>query len=257
MKKVIINADDFGMSLGNTIGILHAHHQGIVTSTTCMINMPYAAFALKEAEKYPNLGVGIHLNMTVGKALTEGKKSFTDDKGYFLNRKLYPDRQPHGGKDELYEEWKAQIEEFIKIAHKKPTHIDSHHHVHLLPWHIDVVKELAKEYDLPIRQTLQADDRYEYIPFTEEWYGFENITVEKMKDIIFNSQGNIEIMCHPALIDQELYDSTSYSLERMKELDVLCQSSLKEWINLQHIKLINYSDLRRIDNESVNGNISK
>lgn len=249
MKKVIINADDFGMSFGNTIGILYAHDKGIVTSTSCMINMPYAEFALKEAKKYPNLGVGIHLNITVGQALTKGKKSFTDDEGNFINKKLYPDGNPHADKDELYEEWKAQIEKFIKVAHKKPTHIDSHHHVHLLPWHIEVVKKLANEYDLPIRQTLQIDYRYEYIPFTEAWYGFKNITIEKMQDIILKSQGNIEIMCHPALIDQELYDTTSYSLERMKELSLLCQNSLKEWIDWQNIELINYSDLRRVNNE--------
>ena len=54
IKKLIMNADDFGMTQGNSIGILMAHAQGILTSTTCMMNMPYAEFALKEAEKFPS-----------------------------------------------------------------------------------------------------------------------------------------------------------------------------------------------------------
>ena len=55
IKKLIMNADDFGMTQGNSIGILMAHAQGILTSTTCMMNMPYAEFALKEAKKFPKL----------------------------------------------------------------------------------------------------------------------------------------------------------------------------------------------------------
>ena len=51
IKQLIVNADDFGMTQANTIGILVAHSQGIVTSTTCMMNMPYAHFALKQAQK--------------------------------------------------------------------------------------------------------------------------------------------------------------------------------------------------------------
>ena len=69
IKKLIMNADDFGMTQGNSIGILMAHAQGILTSTTCMMNMPYAEFALKEAKKFPKLGVAIQFVLTVGRPL--------------------------------------------------------------------------------------------------------------------------------------------------------------------------------------------
>ena len=69
IKKMIMNADDFGMTEGNTIATLLAHADGIVSSTTCMMNMPFAEFALEEAKKYPDLGVGIHLVLTVGRPL--------------------------------------------------------------------------------------------------------------------------------------------------------------------------------------------
>ena len=143
INQLIVNADDFGMTQANTIGILVGHSQGIITSTTCMMNMPYAEFALKEAKKFPQLGVGVHLVLTVGRPLVEGAQSYTDQNGDFIRPKDYPDGKPHANQDELYREWKAQIEKFIEIAGHKPTHIDSHHHVHLLPWHLDVTKRLA------------------------------------------------------------------------------------------------------------------
>ena len=44
IKKLIINADDFGMCEGNSLGILLAHEEGLVSSTTVMMNMPYAFY---------------------------------------------------------------------------------------------------------------------------------------------------------------------------------------------------------------------
>ena len=55
-----------------------AHADGILTSTTCMMNMPFAKFALDQAKNYPDLGVGIHLVLTVGRPLVDGAKSYTD-----------------------------------------------------------------------------------------------------------------------------------------------------------------------------------
>ena len=59
IKKLIINADDFGMCEGNSLGIVLAHVQGLVSSTTVM-NMPYALWALDKAKAYPKLGIGVH-----------------------------------------------------------------------------------------------------------------------------------------------------------------------------------------------------
>ena len=248
MKKVIINADDFGMTLGNTIGILHSHVEGVVNSTTIMMNMPYAEFALEKAKQYPNLGVGIHLVLTVGKPLLDKKAVFVDENGNFRRPNSYPNGDVNVDNcDDLYDEWKAQIEKFIEIAKKKPTHIDSHHHIHLLEGQIEVIRRLAREYDIPVRQRYEVlVDNYEHIPFTEDFYGSDFVRVETFKKIITEAKDSIEIMCHPAFIDQRLYNMTSYCMARMTELDVLCQPELKEWLANQDIEMINYTDLRRL-----------
>lgn len=245
IKRLIVNADDFGMTEGNTIGILMAHADGILTSTTCMTNMPFAKFALDQAKKYPNLGVGVHLVLTVGKPLVAGAKSFTDKDGNFISLKDYPDRHPHGDPEELYTEWKAQIEKFIELAGKKPTHIDSHHHVHLLPQHQDVVIRLAQEYDLPIRQREQIMNTYEYVRCNDKMYN-DLVTYEYITDSLKVDEDTIEFMCHPAYVDQRLYDMTSYCLPRMKELKLLRSDKIKQFVKDNNIKLINYRDLKKM-----------
>ena len=160
IKKLIINADDFGMCEGNSLGILLAHEQGLVSSTTVMMNMPYALWALDKAKAYPNLGIGVHLTLTAGKPLLPGKKSYTDEEGNFLRPSAYEDEFPDGEPDEVYEEWKAQIEAFIAHTGHLPTHLDSHHYVHMEHRQLEVIKRLAKEYNLPIRQTRYVDENY-------------------------------------------------------------------------------------------------
>jgi len=245
IKKLIVNADDFGMCEGNTIGILSAHKNGVLTSATCMMNMPYAKLALTQAKNYPNFGVGIHLVLTVGRPLIEGAKSYTDENGNFRRPSSYPDGNPHADETELYNEWKAQIEKFIAIAGKKPTHLDSHHHVHMLPWHNEVAKRLANEYDIPLRQRNQVSDVYEYVPVDERFYE-EGVNYDTFKAIITDSDREVvELMTHVAFLDQPLYDMSSYNLPRMKELEIVHSKEIKDFIEEKGIELIHFGHVKK------------
>lgn len=245
IKRLIVNGDDFGKTEGTTIGILHAYADGILTSTTCMMNMPFAVFALEQAKKNLGLGVGIHLVLTVGKPLVDGAKSYTDKNGNFVLLEDYEGGRPHANLEELYVEWKAQIELFIKTAGKKPTHIDSHHHVHMLPQHHEVIIKLAKEYDLPIRQREKITDTYEYVRCATKMYD-DLITYDFMTSELSVEDEVLEYMCHPAYIDQRLYDISKYSLPRMKELELLRSKQIKNFIHDNKIQLITYSDLKKV-----------
>lgn len=245
IKRLIINADDFGMCESNTIGILSAHKNEVLTSATCMMNMPYATLALTQAKNYPNFGVGIHLVLTIGKPLIEGAKSYTDENGNFRRPKTYPDGNPRADEVELYNEWKAQIEQFIEIAGKKPTHIDSHHHVHMLPWHNEVAKRLAMKYEIPLRQRNQVSDLFEYAPVDERFYE-EGVNFETFKAIIEDSDREvIELMTHVAFLDQELYDMSSYNLPRMKELQIIKSQEAKDFIKENNIELIHFGHITK------------
>src|SRR5947208_2424224 len=64
-RRLIVNADDFGLSAGVNRGILEAHVAGVVTSASLMVNTPAFAVAAAAARQAPRLSVGLHLNLTV------------------------------------------------------------------------------------------------------------------------------------------------------------------------------------------------
>src|SRR3954467_14398065 len=67
VKRLIVNADDFGRSPGVNAGVLEAHAKGIVTSATVMVLEPSAARGIREAaEKAPQLSLGLHFTLTGG-----------------------------------------------------------------------------------------------------------------------------------------------------------------------------------------------
>ena len=68
--KLIVNADDFGLSKAINFGIVESHLEGIVTSTSMMITMPAVKHAKSLAKNIPDLGIGLHLNISLGKPLT-------------------------------------------------------------------------------------------------------------------------------------------------------------------------------------------
>ena len=86
MKQLIINSDDYGRTPDISRGIREAHLNGVVTSTTCMMNIPTTAedvaIALKET---PELAMGVHLVLTMGRPITrETASSITDENGNFF-----------------------------------------------------------------------------------------------------------------------------------------------------------------------------
>jgi len=84
-KRLIINADDFGLCESVNKGIVEAHTKGVLTSTTIMANMPAADQAVELAKNLPTLGLGVHLNLTAGKPLSKDNtvKLILDSQGYF------------------------------------------------------------------------------------------------------------------------------------------------------------------------------
>ncbi|MCI5773916.1 MAG: chitin disaccharide deacetylase [Erysipelotrichaceae bacterium] len=248
IKRFIINADDFGISKGAVLGTIETHVNGVVRSTTAMMNMSYVEYALQEAKKYPDLGVGIHLVLTAGKALLPKKTAYLDDEGNFIHKGKYPNGYPEMNEDDLYAEWKAQMVKFIKLAGKKPTHIDSHHHVHTEPQCIKVAKRLAAEYDLPMRMKdeNESTNGYEKVKFFSTFYD-KNVSIEMIKKLCIENEGTIEIMAHPAYLDSRIYGMSSYNLQRMQELDVLCSDELKTFFAENNIELINYRDIKKVN----------
>jgi len=171
--KVIINADDFGYTKAVTEGIIEGYHRGIIRSTTALCNMEYVEYGKKLLKDCPNLAVGVHLTLTLGKSLTQNQ-TLTDEFGYFYKPEMLQEHM--FDPQEVYLEFKAQIEKYIEIFGRKPSHLDSHHGMHDFHDNYLATERLAKEYHLPVR-------RYSDYLFVKEFVN-EKISVEGLIDIL-------------------------------------------------------------------------
>jgi chitin disaccharide deacetylase len=230
--KVLFNADDFGLTKGVTDGIIQAHVKGVVGSTTLMVNGKAFNYAVDEAKKYPNLKIGIHLVLTWGKPISNQVPNLLDRNGYFKYKSNYLDMGAPNIK-EVEKEWRSQIEGFLATG-LKLNHIDSHHHVHGWEPLREIVLRLAREYDVPVRYVESLSD-YPDVLLTESLYldfygkGIENKIFEQLQSL---DKQSIEVMTHPAIIDDDLRSISSYTDKRKRELEILCSLKIPKWIEL-------------------------
>jgi len=250
MKKIIINGDDFGLTEGCSKGIIKALKDGILTNTTVMINMPEALSSIELAKKNGITEMGLHLTLTCGQPISEiGEvSSLVDNHGKFYKRRnqLFPKIKL----EEVRIEFENQVKAFLNTG-LKLINLDSHHHVHMYDGVRKIVADLAKSYEVPLRSPDETTKKYllnnaikttDY--FSMEFYG-ENTSVENLKGIIEDfPDGTIEIMTHPAYLDESLIQISSYNTNREKELETLLNNDLRKWLNKKGIKLISFGELR-------------
>ncbi|MFF2450355.1 chitin disaccharide deacetylase [Neobacillus sp. NPDC058068] len=230
MIKLIINADDFGLSRGVNHGIIDSYLYGVVNSTTMMMNMAGTGHAIQLAKKTSGLRVGIHLVLTSGKPIATDVPTLIGNNGYFKSLAAF-----NNGSDislaEVEREWTAQIERFIASG-LTPTHFDSHHHVHTLKELEPVVKKLANKYQLPVRRngsiTIDGVDSYSDLSLFD-FYG-EGVTEDyfSMLSTRIKDGTTVEIMCHPAYVDHTLINGSSYTFKRITEHKILTTVTLPE-----------------------------
>ena len=160
MKNLIVNADDLGWTEGVNRGILQAFRTGIVTSTSLLANGAAFAEAVKAAKSAPRLGVGVHLNLSDGAPVADRETlmSLLNDDGNLADgpeRLLLKRARLKLVLDEVEEEWDAQIQK-VRDAGIRPTHLDGHKHVHMLPGLFEIALRLAKKHGIEaIRVSLE------------------------------------------------------------------------------------------------------
>jgi hopanoid biosynthesis associated protein HpnK len=152
MKQLIVNADDFGLTKGVSEGILAAHRNGLVTSTTVMANGAAFSEAVAMSRRSPDLGIGVHLNLSEGRPVSPPSTipSLVDarERLHWKPGRLWKalvNRQVR--LDEIETELRAQIGKVVR-AGIAPTHLDGHKHVHVLPGVSDRVIRLAREFSI-------------------------------------------------------------------------------------------------------------
>lgn len=150
-RRVIVNADDFGLNQAVNQGILRAYQQGIVTSTSLMVTMPGVDEAVSMAKANPKLGVGLHLNLTYGKPVLDAAfvPSLINKHGKFHSPVKFMLRLKVGKIDrhELKQEISAQFRRFFTFG-LPCTHFDGHRHIHCVPEVFELAIQEARRYNI-------------------------------------------------------------------------------------------------------------
>jgi predicted glycoside hydrolase/deacetylase ChbG (UPF0249 family) len=257
-KYLIVNADDFNLTEGVTRGILDGHRHGIITSTTVMVNLPGLARSRELALEAPGLGLGLHVNLTLGSpVLAAGAvPSLVDASGRFVR-----DRERAGEVGVLSEiraEAAAQAERFEAAFGHRPTHVDTHYHMHRLPRVLDAVLDVAADLELPVRSVtpeMAGQIRRRGLPAPDRMVGDVGSdaywTVESLVALIRTAaEGVTELMCHPGYADEALSAST-YCAQREGELRALCDPRVKKALTAAGVGLISYRELAAVSGQRL------
>lgn len=150
--QLVVNGDDFGYSEAINAAIVRCHRAGVLTSATVLVNRPATSAALALARELPELGLGLHLNLTEGAPVSPPREvpTLVDGRGRFRPFPAQLRRIASGRARpvEVERELRAQFAVLLGRG-VRPTHVDGHLHVHAYPRVLPVVLRLMREYGVP------------------------------------------------------------------------------------------------------------
>jgi chitin disaccharide deacetylase len=228
-RYLIVNADDFGRSVGVNQGIIEGHEHGIVTSASLMVRWPAAAEAASYGRQREVLSLGLHVDL--------GEWIFRDGEW----APLYEVVAAHDAAA-VSEEVCSQLAAFRRLVDREPTHIDSHQHFHLKEPVRSVVSKHARALGVPLRH-FSSNIRYcgRFYGQTAEGAPLPNATdVEALLAILRSlPEGATELVCHPGKADDL---ETMYRSERALEVKTLCDPRVRAAIQAMAIELCSFGD---------------
>ena len=229
-KRLIVNADDFGISPGVNRGIIEAHERGIVTSTSFMTRWPAAREAAEYGRAHPGFGIGLHIDLSEWVCRNGNWEPLYE---------VVSLDDPAAVRDEV----RRQLDDFRRLLGRDPDHIDSHQHAHRNEPVLSVARQIADELSVPLRHFTPQ------IRYCGEFYGQDDqgrsypelISAEALSGLIGRlKSGTTELCCHPARgADLE----TMYLLERERELESLCDPTVRRAIADAGVQLDTFGSL--------------
>lgn len=282
MKRLIVNADDFGLHKQINKGIIKGYREGFVTSASIMPSAPAYEEAVSLAQENPGLGIGIHLTLVGGvRSVLPAFKvsSLVDENGLFLpDYGAFAKRYYTGAvkESELEAELRAQVERALS-AGLNITHIDSHQHLHVLPILNRLVLRLCCEYNIK-RMRIPCEPYFfkggfkaglgrmigkcglsfcaslatmgaksEGISYPDCFFGMlagGNLNEDLIGNILCAlPDGTSEIMTHPGLNKSELDKFLSWNYHWEDELQAFLSEKNKAILKEKQITLINFGGL--------------
>ena len=260
-KKLIIVADDYGFSEAYNYGALKAYQEGVVTVLSLMSNMDAAEHAISLVRDMPNASIVQHTNLVQGKPVSnpDSIPSLVNEQGMFYRSYLWKseydtNKNSRGIVSPTYEDCKietlAQLDRFKALTGSYPNHFEGHSvgtkaiqqafrelseelHIHSVG-----LEEIESDELYPVHELAMSVPSYREI--LHRGVCVEDFLEDRFQ--LLTSPFEINALhFHPGYLDQYILDNTSLTIPRCKDLQTLCDSRVKEWLNEHEIELTDYS----------------
>lgn len=221
-RAVIFNADDFGASSGVNRGILHCHAEGVLTSTSLMVDGRAAEEAAALARDYPRLAVGLHWDLDGRRAPPVAREDA----------------------EAVRAELERQLGAAARLLGRSPTHLDSHHHVHREPDVEPIAQQIAARIGLPLRDTSPVHYIGGFYAQSDSGVDdLEHVSVAALSAILETELGAgwTEIGCHPGFIDAGF--RSAYREPREAEVATLTDPAIRSVLGALGLRLASFAQI--------------
>lgn len=252
-KRILVRADDVGYCRGVNYGIADSVWNGIIGSVGVMPNMPETQHGV-DLLKGSGVCFGMHTNVCLGKPCADPAKipSLLDENGDLKSSRTYREAWKKGEEivslDEMVIEIEAQYQRYLELTGEKPHYFEAHAVLNQnLARGLEIV---AEKYDLP------------YLPACFEPTGvqFKNTVLitrmesmkpdydpaESLKKAVLAAYKDNEcpmFVCHPGYIDDYLMNHSSLVTPRPKEVAMLTDPAIRNWLEEQNVQLVTYDEM--------------
>jgi len=270
-QRLIVNADDFGLSSSVNHAVIRAHQEGVLTTASLMVNEGAFDEAVRLARENPKLGVGLHLTLLMGHSTLPAKKipGLVNPRGEFSHKPVVTGFRYFFRRD-LREQLRAEIHAQFEKFHSTGLtldHVNSHLHLHLHPVVFQLLMQDAEQLhirrlrltrepfwmDVPLaRGNRLYRSTHAAIYFFLSWHAQSALRRKKIRHaqrvfgLLESARVNEDYLLKLLAIlppgDSELYSHPSLN-EFKHEFDALVSPRVKDLIEKRGIKLIRYQDL--------------
>ncbi len=240
--QLIINADDLGYDPAVTKGIVRAMREGVVTSTTFMVNTPHSEDAAREAQ---GLSVGLHLNLARHPPLSKVPAALLRDGAF---------DEPRAGElppEVVRAEALAQLARLQEWLGVEATHVDVHKHLHQHPGVLEGLAAAAREAKLPVRSIdapMRQFLRSRGVATNDHFIGDAgkkaHWTLEQLERDLAQlpADGIVELMCHPGYAPT--HTKSGYAHQREVELQTFIHPRARELLQRAGVALVDFRAVR-------------
>ena len=258
--KLLVQADDYGMTPAVADGIIYGIRHGIVRNTGLFSNMPWAEECVEKIRPYlSEISFGLDLNLCTGPSLLgkKGVPSMCHDDGYFYtsgeNRAMDNAYNgfDHSIYEEVYKEFDAQIYRFQELTGTLPEYLHSHSYVTKTIYKVSM--DLAAKYHIPYSKEVRRNPAV--ITPMHTWY-LDHASADEqlscsLKNYLLKDEDHllqeeyVYLVTHCGYVDQTLVDLSTFTTCRITDLDALISREIQNWVDDNHVELITYRELKR------------